>query len=93
MPRRVREPLQVYLDQDERQLLDRMAEEEDLSRAEVLRRGLRAYAAVVGANASPMLAFAGSLTDADAADECESDSVLDDQLLEAYRDRHGGSTG
>ena len=27
MARKVREPLQVYLDQDERQLLDRMAEE------------------------------------------------------------------
>jgi len=91
MARKVREPLQVYLDQDERQLLDRMAEEEDLSRAEVLRRGLRAYAAVVGANASPMLAFAGSL--ADAADGCQLDSAVDDQLVEAYRDRHGGSAG
>ena len=91
MPRKVREPLQVYLDQDERQLLDRMAEEEDLSRAEVLRRGLRAYAAVVGAKGSPMLAFAGTLTDAD--DGCQPDSSLDDQLVEAYRDRHGGSTG
>jgi len=91
MARKVREPLQVYLDQDERQLLDRMAEEEDLSRAEVLRRGLRAYAAVVGANASPMLAFAGSLTDD--AGECEPESALDDQLVEAYRDRHGGSAG
>jgi len=91
MARKVREPLQVYLDQDERQLLDRMAGEEDLSRAEVLRRGLRAYAAVVGANASPMLAFAGSLTEV--GDGCEPESALDDQLVEAYRDRHGGSAG
>ena len=90
MPRKVREPLQVYLDQDERRLLDRMAEEEDLSRAEVLRRGLRAYAAEVGANTSPMLAFADSLTDAD--DECRPDGAMDDQLVEAYRDRHDGST-
>ncbi len=91
MPRKVRKPLQVYLDQDERQLLDRMAEEEDLSRAEVLRRGLRAYAALFGANASPMLAFAGSLTDADG--ECLPDRAIDDQLVDAYRDRHGGSAG
>ncbi len=88
MARKVREPLQVYLDQDERRLLDRMAEEEDLSRAEVLRRGLRAYAAEVGANTSPMLAFADSLTD----DECRPDGAMDDQLVEAYRDRHDGST-
>lgn len=91
MPRKVREPLQVYLNQDERQLLDRMAEEEDLSRAEVLRRGLRAYAAEMGADNSPMLAFADSLTAAD--DECRPDRAIDDRLVEAYRDRHGGSTG
>lgn len=90
MARKVREPLQVYLNQDERQLLDRMAEEEDLSRAEVLRRGLRAYAAEVGANTSPMLAFAESLPDVD--DECGPQRALDDQLTDAYRDRHGGST-
>lgn len=91
MPRKVREPLQVYLDQDERRLLDRMAEEEDLSRAEVLRRGLRAYAAVVGAHASPMLAFADSLTGA--GGPCEVESDIHEGLIDAYRDRHQGEAG
>lgn len=36
----VREPIQVYLTPDERSVLDRLAEELDISRAEVLRRGL-----------------------------------------------------
>lgn len=37
---RVREPIQVYLDRGERAALDRLARELDVSRAEVLRRGL-----------------------------------------------------
>ena len=39
-PGRVREPIQVYLDRGERATLDRLARELDVSRAEVLRRGL-----------------------------------------------------
>ena len=35
--RRVREPIQVYLDADERALLERVARETGLSRAEILR--------------------------------------------------------
>ncbi|MEX1051754.1 MAG: CopG family transcriptional regulator, partial [Gemmatimonadales bacterium] len=41
MPKRVKEPVQVYLDKADRVLLDRLAEEQGLSRAEVLRRGIR----------------------------------------------------
>lgn len=41
-PRRVREPIQVYLNAGERAALDRLARELGVSRAEVLRRGLRA---------------------------------------------------
>jgi hypothetical protein len=55
--RRVREPIQVYLDADERALLDRMASETGLSRAEVLRRGLRRYAVEQRPGRSPMLEF------------------------------------
>jgi hypothetical protein len=40
--RRVREPIQVYLDRVERASLDRLARELEVSRAEVLRRGLEA---------------------------------------------------
>lgn len=39
---KVREPIQVYLDCGERATLDRLARELDVSRAEVLRRGLEA---------------------------------------------------
>jgi len=55
--RRVREPIQVYLDADERALLDRVAAESGVSRAEVLRRGLRRYAVEQSPKPSPMLEF------------------------------------
>ena len=43
-PRRVREPVQVYLDRADKELLDETAEKTGLSRAEILRRGLRRVA-------------------------------------------------
>jgi len=55
----VRDPVQVYLAPDDRQLLDSLAKTTGLSRAEVLRRGIRSFAAVArgGGAKSPMLAF------------------------------------
>jgi hypothetical protein len=44
-PKRVREPVQVYMDADDKALLDELAAETSLSRAELLRRGLRRIAA------------------------------------------------
>jgi hypothetical protein len=41
---RVREPVQVYLDPADRSLLDRLASRTGLSRAELLRRGVRQLA-------------------------------------------------
>jgi len=41
MPRRVREPVQVYLDAGDRDLLESLARSSGLSKAELLRRGLR----------------------------------------------------
>jgi hypothetical protein len=41
---RVREPVQVYLDPTDRNLLDRLAARTGLSRAELLRRGVRQLA-------------------------------------------------
>lgn len=41
----VREPVQVYLDPPDRTLLDELSERSGLSRAELLRRGLRRLAA------------------------------------------------
>lgn len=43
----VREPVQVYLDERDRDLLERVAGHSGLSRAEVLRRGLRELAVAV----------------------------------------------
>ncbi len=84
-PPRVREPLQVYLDPDERGLLDRLARETGLSRAEILRRGLKSFAAERRGK-SPMLEFMESMRDADMpADLAERH---DDYLREAYLDTH-----
>ena len=53
----VREPVQVYLAPDDRDLLTRLAEETGLSKAEILRRGVRSFARERGV-ASPMLKLA-----------------------------------
>ena len=62
MPKRknssaVREPVQVYLAPDDRDLLTRLAEETGLAKAEILRRGVRSFAREQGV-ASPMLKLA-----------------------------------
>ena len=43
-PDRVREPVQVYLDRADRDVLEQLASATGLSRAELLRRGLRGLA-------------------------------------------------
>lgn len=53
----VREPVQVYLAPDDRKLLDALARATGLSRAEILRRGIRSFAAAARGAGSPMLAF------------------------------------
>jgi len=53
----VREPVQVYLAGPDRALLDKVAGKTGLSRAEVLRQGVRRMAAEVLGDESPMLAF------------------------------------
>jgi hypothetical protein len=57
--KRVREPIQVYLAEDERRVLDRLAKEAGVSRAEILRRGITALAREEQPwETSPVLAFA-----------------------------------
>jgi len=56
-PRLVREPVQVYLAPDDRRLLESLARSTGLSRAEILRRGIRSFAAAAQGGKSPMLAF------------------------------------
>ena len=53
----VREPVQVYLTEGDRAALDRVAAVTGLPRTEVLRRGLRRFAAEVLVDESPVLAF------------------------------------
>ncbi len=55
-PPRVREPVQVYLEADDSSLLARLAASSGLSKAEVMRRGMRAFAREQDVE-SPMLRF------------------------------------
>ncbi len=55
-PHAVREPVQVYLAPDDNDLLVRLAAESGLSKAEVLRRGVRSFAREQG-GVSPMLRY------------------------------------
>jgi len=59
----VREPVQVYLDPDDRKLLDSLARATGLSRAEILRRGIRSFAATARGTGSPMLEFLNEVAD------------------------------
>lgn len=54
---KVREPFQVYLDPADRTLLDDVAERTGLSRAEILRRGLRRVAGDLLEEEEPGSAF------------------------------------
>lgn len=63
-PRAVREPVQVYLAAPDRAILERAALATGLPRAEVLRRGLRRFAAELLAEESPSLAFLESAASA-----------------------------
>ena len=56
-PAQVREPLQVYLTPDERRVLDHLAVQHGLSRAEVLRQGMRSFAKEHNPGGGPMLQF------------------------------------
>lgn len=53
MAKRVREPVQVYLDRPDRDLLEELAERTGLSRAELLRRGLRQLGSRLLADRAP----------------------------------------
>jgi hypothetical protein len=81
-PPRVREPVQVYLEADESALLARLASTSGLSKAEVMRRGMRAFAREQNIE-SPMLAFfAESATGAwPASVAADHDAVLAESYL------------
>lgn len=83
-PKSVREPVQVYLAADDRELLERLVEETGLSKAEILRRGIRTFAAAHG-GPGPMLRY---LTESAEGEWPENVAENHDELLaEAYLDR------
>jgi hypothetical protein len=82
----VREPIQVYLTQADRELLDRASAAAGLSRAEVLRRGLRQYGGAVLAEPHPVIAFLQEMADGDWPADMPDDvgSRHDELLAESY---------
>ncbi len=80
--RKVREPVQVYLAADDSALLASLAGDSGLSKAEVLRRGLRSFARTQGGR-GPMLRLLDSGIASDWAGPLGPD--LDAALAEAYR--------
>ncbi len=85
-PKAVREPIQVYLTTEERSALDALAARTGISRAEVLRRGLRAFAVQQAGGHSPLL---GTLIEL-GGDDWPADLAErhDDYLSEHYRNLH-----
>ena len=80
----VREPVQVYLAPDDRDLLNRLAAETGLTKAEILRRGMRSFAREQSGT-SPMLAF---IAESAKGDWPESVAASHDEILaESYRAR------
>lgn len=85
-PRSVREPLQIYMGGDERRLLDQLSEDTGLSRAEILRQGLRQFATQRAGSGGPMEALMRSLREKPLATDIAS--LHDDHLARAYTDHH-----
>ncbi len=78
----VREPIQVYLTAEERAELDRLARANGISRAEVLRRGIRSFAVQTAAGHSPVLDLMDELKGEDWPADLASSH--DDHLADAY---------
>jgi len=95
MAKSVREPIQVYLTAEERDVLDRCAAELRVSRSEVLRRGLRAVGdpGTASGPGSSSPTFGDLLTPAAAGPGAPPPSrpvaPLEELLEELSRDRDG----
>ncbi len=72
-PKRVREPIQVYLDEHDRALLDAAAKRADLPRSEVLRIALRRLAAELPGAARPGASLATLIGALDSAKDVPRD--------------------
>ena len=78
----VREPVQVYLAQDDRDLLNRLVAETGLTKAEILRQGMRSFAREQGGT-SPMLRFVAESAQGEWPDGVAEQH--DEILAESYR--------
>lgn len=89
-PKAVKEPVQVYMDRRDRSLLDEVASAEGISRAEVLRRGVRAYARQrIPPGESPLDRFMREARKLDwAPGPTDIGERHDDYLAEIYLDNH-----
>ena len=85
----VREPAQVYLAPDDSDLLLRLATDTGLSKAEVLRRGIRSFAREQTDLQSPMLAFIDASDNANwpSAVATNHDAILADSYVTAPKRR------
>ena len=81
-PASLREPVQVYLAQDDRDLLNRLVAETGLTKAEILRQGMRSFAREQG-GASPMLRFVAESAEGEWPEAVAEEH--DDVLAESYR--------
>ncbi len=82
-PKSLREPAQVHLASDDSDLLARLSVDTGLSKAEVLRRGIRSFAREQSGANSPMLSF---VAESSAGVWPENVAAKhDDVLAESYR--------
>ena len=88
----VREPVQVYLATADRAVLEQVAITTGLPRAEVLRRGLRRFAAEVLADESPALAFLETAAAAAASDAPPDVAARHDEYLADWEMASWGAT-
>lgn len=85
----VREPIQVYLAPADRAMLDRVAKAEGVSRAEVLRRGIRRMNAEVLGEEHPAVRLVremAAMSNPDGPNDMAERH--DDYLTEIYADTH-----
>jgi hypothetical protein len=82
----IREPIQIYMAPGERRFLDSLAEETGLSRAEILRRGMRSFAAERAGDSGPMETFMRSMRERRWPTDIAS--AHDERLAEEYADDH-----
>lgn len=89
-PKAVKVPVQVYMDRTDRSLLDQVARAEGISRAEVLRRGVRAYARQrIPPGEGPLDRFMREIANSDWPPGPTDIGVRhDDYLAEIYLDNH-----